>query len=66
MIVLYYALVRGGSAMPVFTITFCAVIITVFILDNFVLIPENADVSLKEKLLTGHKRLHKPRAAPVG
>ena len=48
--------------MPVFTIAFCAVIITVFVLDNFLLIPKNADVTLKEKLLTGHNKGYINRA----
>lgn len=37
--------------MPIFTISFCAVIILVYILDNFILIPKTATVTLKEKLL---------------
>lgn len=42
--------------MPIFTITFCAVIILIYILDNFILIPKSASVTLKEKLLTGHNK----------
>ena len=42
--------------MPVFTISFCAVIIAVYILDTFFLIPGSVPVSRKEKLLTGHNR----------
>lgn len=37
--------------MPIFTISFCAVIILVYILDNFILILKTATVTLKEKLL---------------
>lgn len=42
--------------MHIFTITFCAVIILIYILDNFLLIPKSASVTLKEKLLTGHNK----------
>jgi len=42
--------------MPIFTISFCAVIILVYILDNFILIPKTATVTLKEKLWTGHNK----------
>ena len=42
--------------MPVFTITFCAIILIVYILDNFVIVPKTADVTLKEKLWTGHNK----------
>ena len=42
--------------MPIFTISFCAVIILVYILDNFILIPKTATVTLKEKLWRGHNK----------
>lgn len=42
--------------MPVFTISFCAVIIIVYVLDNFLVIPKTAAVTLKEKLVTGHNK----------
>jgi len=42
--------------MPIFTISFCAVIILVYILDDFILIPKTATVTLKEKLWTGHNK----------
>lgn len=42
--------------MAVFTITFCAVIVIIYILDNFILIPKTATLTLKEKLLTGHNK----------
>lgn len=42
--------------MPIFTISFCAVIILVYILDNFILFPKTATVTLKEKLWTGHNK----------
>lgn len=40
--------------MPIFTIAFCVLIFVVYILDNFIIIPKTAKVTLKEKLLTGH------------
>ena len=42
--------------MPVFTITFCAIILIVYFLDNFVIIPKTAAVTLKEKLWSGHNK----------
>ncbi len=42
--------------MPVFTLSFCAIIVIIYILDNFIVIPKTATVSLKEKLLTGHNK----------
>ncbi len=42
--------------MPVFTISFCALIIIIYVLDTFLVIPEGAAVTLKEKLLTGHSK----------
>ena len=42
--------------MPVFTISFCAVMIAVYILDTFFLIPKGVPVTRKEKLLTGHSK----------
>ena len=42
--------------MPIFTITFCAIIILIYILDNFVIIPKTATVTLKEKLWEGHNK----------
>ncbi len=48
--------------MPVFTISFCAVIVAVYILDTFFLIPEGVAVSRKEKLLTGHNKGYLNRA----
>lgn len=48
--------------MPVFTIIFCAVATVIFILDDFVLIPENAGVTPKEKFLTGHNKGYINRA----
>ncbi|MBR3766716.1 MAG: rhomboid family intramembrane serine protease [Clostridia bacterium] len=40
--------------MPLFTITFCVLIVIIYILDNFLVIPKSTNVTLKEKLLTGH------------
>ena len=48
--------------MPVFTISFCAVITAVYILDTFLLIPKSVTVSLKEKLLAGHNKGYLNRA----
>ena len=45
-----------SQAKPVFTIFFCAVIIAVYILDTFFLLPKSVTVSRKEKLLTGHNK----------
>lgn len=42
--------------MPIFTITFCALIFVIFILDNFLIIPKTATVTLKEKLWLGHNK----------
>lgn len=42
--------------MPIFTITFCALIFAIFILDNFIIIPKTATVTLKEKLWAGHNK----------
>ena len=42
--------------MPIFTITFCALIFVIFILDNFIIIPKTATVTLKEKLWSGHNK----------
>lgn len=42
--------------MPIFTISFCAVIAIIYILDNFLIIPKTETVTLKEKLVTGHNK----------
>lgn len=42
--------------MPVFTITFCAIILAIYILDTFLIIPETEAVALKEKLTAGHTK----------
>ena len=42
--------------MPIFTITFCAIILVIYILDNFILIPKTETVTLKEKLWSGHNK----------
>ena len=42
--------------MPVFTITFCAIILIIYFLDNFVIVPKTADVTFKEKLWSGHNK----------
>ena len=48
--------------MPLFTISFCAVMIAVYILDTFFLIPKGVTVTRKEKLLTGHNKGYLNRA----
>ena len=42
--------------MPIFTIAFCLIILIVFVLDNFIIIPKTETVTLKEKLLSGHNK----------
>lgn len=42
--------------MPTFTITFCALIFVIYILDNFIIIPKAEEVTLKEKLWSGHNK----------
>ena len=42
--------------MPVFTILFCAIIVFIYILDNFIVIPKTETVTLKEKLWAGHNK----------
>lgn len=42
--------------MPIFTITFCALIFVIYVLDNFIIIPKTETVTLKEKLWTGHNK----------
>lgn len=42
--------------MPLFTLTFCAIILIIYILDNFIIIPKTANVTLKEKLWSGHNK----------
>ena len=42
--------------MPIFTISFCTLIVIIYILDNFLVIPKTATVTLKEKLWAGHNK----------
>ena len=42
--------------MPIFTITFCAIILVIYLLDNFLIIPKTETVTLKEKLWSGHNK----------
>ena len=42
--------------MPIFTITFCAIIFIIYILDNFLIIPKTETVTTKEKLWSGHNK----------
>ena len=42
--------------MPIFTITFCSIILFVYLLDNFIIIPKTETVTLKEKLWSGHNK----------
>jgi membrane associated rhomboid family serine protease len=53
---------KGELFMPVFTITFCTIILVVYILDNFIIIPKTETVTLKEKLWTGHNKGYINRA----
>lgn len=40
----------------IFTISFCAIIFIIYVLDNFIFIPETETVTLKEKLWAGHNK----------
>jgi len=42
--------------MPIFTVSFCAVIVLIYIVDNFIAIPKTATVTLKEKMWSGHNK----------
>ena len=42
--------------MPVFTVSFCAIIALIYIIDNFIAIPRTETVTLKEKLWSGHNK----------
>ena len=42
--------------MPIFTLIFCAIIVLIYILDNFIIIPKTETVTLKEKLWAGHNK----------
>ena len=48
--------------MPVFTVSFCALIIVIYILDAFVLVPADAGITAKERFLTGHNKGYINRA----
>lgn len=41
---------------PIFTISFCAIIFIIYVLDNFLIIPKTETVTTKEKLWTGHNK----------
>jgi rhomboid protease GluP len=43
-------------SMPIFTVSFCAIIVLIYIIDNFVAIPKTETVTLKEKLWAGHNK----------
>ena len=45
-----------NSGIPTFTLTFCAIIVLIYILDNFILIPKTETVTFKEKLWSGHNK----------
>ena len=47
---------------PIFTISFCAIILFIYILDNFLIIPKTETISLKEKLWAGHNKGYINRA----
>ncbi len=42
--------------MPIFTISLCSIIVLIYILDNFIVIPKTETVTLKEKLWSGHNK----------
>jgi rhomboid protease GluP len=42
--------------MPIFTITFCAIIFVIYLLDNFFVISKTETVTLKEKMWVGHNK----------
>ena len=42
--------------MPLFALIFCAIILKIYILDNFIIIPKTANVTLEEKLWSGHNK----------
>lgn len=42
--------------MPIFTVSFCAIIVLIYLIDNFIFIPKTEAVTLKEKLWTGHNK----------
>ena len=42
--------------MPLFALIFCAIILIIYILDNFIIIPKTANVTLEEKLWSGHNK----------
>ena len=42
--------------MPIFAISFCAIIFIIYMLDNFIFIPKRETVTLKEKLWSGHNK----------
>lgn len=46
----------GEKFMPIFTIAFCVIIFIIYILDNFLFIPQNETVTIKEKLWAGHNK----------
>ena len=41
---------------PIFTISFCAIILIVYILDNFLVVSKTETITLKEKLWSGHNK----------
>lgn len=48
--------------MPVFSFTFCTIIVLIYILDNFILISKTETITLKQKLWTGHNKGYINRA----
>ena len=42
--------------MPIFTLTFCAIILVIFLFDNFIIIQKTETVTIKEKLWSGHNK----------
>ena len=48
--------------MPVFTISFCALIIVIYIIDTFIAVPDKDSLTPKEKYFTGHNKGYINRA----
>lgn len=42
--------------MPIFTLTFCAIILVIYLFDNFIIIQKTETVTIKEKLWSGHNK----------
>ena len=47
---------KENKEYAIFTLTFCTIIILIYILDNFIAIPKMETLTLKEKLWAGHNK----------